>query len=198
MWTGVYWCGRHGGHGCLSQGLGRSTSSGTTVASPPPPPPPRPTTSISTITSNTAQAQPPPEQPHQLALQECLGQGWEGIRRRRPRGDTSRSLSHRGHKATCRGTALCAQPAVRATLHVRPRQPCNGKYGNIYIYTVPPRQGKNYLPSRPAEEPHIYRPVARGDKKCVPPHPVVKICPVEFYRPASSHFYASPRPAPPT
>ena len=62
------------------------------------------------------------------------------------------------------------------------------------LYTVPSRRGEQYLPSRPAEGKNIYRPVpprtkpitvpSRPRKKQIPSRPVVKICPVELYRPA--------------
>ena len=98
-------------------------------------------------------------EPQQL----CLGQGWEGVRRRRPCSNTSRGLSRRSRRNASsalwsqsylpRNTAPCAQPAVRETLHVRPRRPYCGKEESIYIY----------IPSRPAEGNNIYRPV-RGKK----------------------------------
>jgi len=72
------------------------------LASPPPPPPASPT---------PPPPPPPPHPPathrkhkhrnsHQLGPQQCLGQGWEGIRRRRLCGNTSRGLSRRSGRKT--------------------------------------------------------------------------------------------------
>ena len=137
---------------------------------PPPPPPHHP-------------APPPPQPPatqhehnhqnsHQLAPQQCLGQGWEGIRRRRPCGNNSRSLSRRlGTKTSSaprsqsylprRGSI--AQPAVRKTLHVQPRRPCRGKEEICIYRPVPPRE-KKYASPHPAEGKNIYRPVPPREK----------------------------------
>ena len=85
------------------------------------PPPPRPQSPATNRKHNHQDS-------HQLAPQQCLGQGWERIRRRRLCDNTPRSLSRRsgkerqvhvGHRATCLGTAPSAQPAVQETLHVQ-------------------------------------------------------------------------------
>ena len=81
------------------------------------------------------------------------------------------------------------------------------------MFTVPSRRRKKYLQSRLADGKNIYLPVppkkktipvpSRRRKTSLPSRSVVKICPVEFYRPVPSRFVfifcvVSPRPVPPT
>ena len=138
-----------------SHGRGRSISSGTSI-----------TTAAAATTSTTHDLHLPPQpaaahlkhnhqnsRHHQPApQQQCSGQGWEGIRRRRRTcGNTSRTLSrrsrkkhiqvHGGHEVTCLGTAPCAQKAVRET----------GNSSRTTAPTLQRERGKKYSPSRLAE-----------------------------------------------
>ncbi|MEP2386611.1 MULTISPECIES: hypothetical protein [Pseudomonadota] len=54
------------------------------------------------------------------------------------------------------------------------------------IFTVPSRRGKQYLPPRNI----IFTVLSRRGKKHLPSRPVVKISPVDFYRPVPSRKYA--------
>ena len=158
-----YSCGRHGRHGCLSRGPGRSTSSGTmnsitTAAS---------TTSTS-ITAPATRRKHHHQNSHQLAPQQCLGQG-------RYNQNTTRSLSRRlGRKTSS------ALRAVVTKLPASGRQvtklPASGRL-------LARNQQCSKLSTHDSETQHV--PSRRG-KKHLPSLPVLKICSVELYRPVPS------------
>ena len=75
-------------HQCMDAYLTGEVDRSAAALASPPPLPPLATTSTSLTTSNHQDS-------HQLASQQCLGQGWEFIRRRRSCGHTSRRLSRR-------------------------------------------------------------------------------------------------------
>ena len=166
------WCGRHGRHGCPSHGRGQSSSGGTSYCG---------TTAAATTSTihhlhlhshqNTAQAQPF-EQPPAGTATAVLGAGvvrnqktspvWQHFRSLSRRSGRKRSSAECDHKVTCLGTAPCAQPAARETLHVQPRRPCSGK-----------------------EKKYVYRP-ALPRKKTLPSRPVVKNKSIAFYPPCDN------------
>ena len=116
---------------------------------------------------------------HQLAPQQrCLGQGWAGIRRRRPRGNKPRSLSRPSGRNT--SSAWWSQSYLshssRTTAPVLQRErkaPGQDARCITYKSTTPPSTRR---PSRPA----VYR---HSQGKSVPPRPVVGVF---FYRPDPS------------
>ena len=100
-----YWCGRHGRHACkpISQAGSIAQQRHQHHHRRRHHLHQRPPLSSSTTTSNTTQAQP--RNSHQLTPQQCLGQRWEGIRRRRSKKEKRQVHGGRRPRDSSQGAA---------------------------------------------------------------------------------------------